>query len=277
MAIITLPTGYYQQHDADFSLEFPAEAYGGWKKEELPLSIEHTAVVVMHSWDCGTREEFPGWHRVVDYIPRSYEIAEKIIPPILDAARRAGMKIIHVVSSESYGAQYPGYAPVRDLCKDDKHASSRSIERDEASEKLWQFHSDVVFPGKENQADIQRGHAAMDIYPTTKPLGDEPVAKDSFQLSAWCEKEGINHLIYTGFAINMCLMTSPGGMVDLSRYGILCSAIYDAVTAVENKETIRTQTAKQIALWKVALLYGYVYGAEEFKKALNDYADHLNR
>lgn len=277
MAMITLPTGYYQQHDADFNLEFHAEAYGGWKTQELPLSIDHTALVVMHAWDCGTREEYPGWHKVVDYIYRSYEICEKVIPPILDAARRAGMKIIHVISTESYGLKYPGYAPVRKLCENDKHASSRRIVRDETIDELWKFHSDVVFPGKENQEDIRRGQSVMDFYPTVKPLGDEPIAKDSFQLSAWCEKEGINHLVYTGFAINMCLRMSPGGMVDMSRYGVMCSAIPEAVTGVENKETQRTQANKQMALWEVALLFGYVYGADDFIKALNEYAETLNQ
>ena len=70
--IIRVPASYYQQFDADFNREVPAEGYGGWKRAEVEVSLQHTAVVVMHAWDCGTREEYPGWHRAVEYIPRSY-------------------------------------------------------------------------------------------------------------------------------------------------------------------------------------------------------------
>ena len=46
---IRLPAHYYQQFDADFSLEVPAEGYGGWRSAPVELSWEHTAVVVMHA------------------------------------------------------------------------------------------------------------------------------------------------------------------------------------------------------------------------------------
>ena len=72
--------GYYQQFDADFSRDMPAEGYGGWKKAEIEIAPEHTAVVLMHAWDCGTREQYPGWHRCADYIPRAGEICRTVLP-----------------------------------------------------------------------------------------------------------------------------------------------------------------------------------------------------
>ena len=52
---IRLPASYYQQFDADFKLDVPGEGYGGWRKSEIEISRDHTAVVVMHAWDMGTR------------------------------------------------------------------------------------------------------------------------------------------------------------------------------------------------------------------------------
>ena len=49
MRTVRLPTWYYEQGDADYSLDVPAEAFGGWQQAELPLSLEHTAVVCMHA------------------------------------------------------------------------------------------------------------------------------------------------------------------------------------------------------------------------------------
>ena len=65
---------------------------------------------------------------------------------------------------------------------------------------------------------------------------------------------GVNHLVYAGFAINSCLLTSPGGMFDMSRHDIMCSTIRQAVTAIANKETARKELAKELAMWYVELL-----------------------
>ncbi len=78
----------------------------------------------------------------------------------------------------------------------------------------------------------------------------------------------VNHLIYSGFAINMCLQNSPGGMIDMARYGIMRSVLRDAVTAVENKETAEDELAKEIALWLVAVNAGFVFDVESLVAAL---------
>jgi hypothetical protein len=94
------------------------------------------------------------------------------------------------------------------------------------------------------------------------------VAEDDHQLFALCERDGITHLVYVGFAINWCLLASPGGMIDMSRRGLMCSTIRQATTAVENKETARLQLCKEEALWRVALAFGFVYDVEDFVMAI---------
>ena len=109
MGTVTLPTWYYEQGDADDSLDVPAEAFGGWQQAELPLSLDHTAVVVMHAWDCGTREQFPGWHRVVEYIPRADAVCRTVFPRLLEAVRRSPLPLFHVVGGGDYYKELPGY------------------------------------------------------------------------------------------------------------------------------------------------------------------------
>ncbi len=77
----------FSQFDADFARDVPAEGYGGWKTADLPLEIEHTALVVMYAWDCGTREQYPGLHRAVEYIPRAQDICKNIFPRLLGTVR----------------------------------------------------------------------------------------------------------------------------------------------------------------------------------------------
>src|SRR3990172_4086620 len=99
---------YYQQFDADFSRDVPGEGYGGWKEAEVELAPEHTAVVVMHAWDCGTREQSPGWHRACEYFPRADEIIRTVFPRLLSAVRESDLRLFHVVSGGEYYKHYPG-------------------------------------------------------------------------------------------------------------------------------------------------------------------------
>ena len=267
MDTIELPAHYYQQFDADFARDVPGEGYGGWKTADVEISWEHTAVVVMHAWDAGTREAFPGWHRAVEYIPRATAICQRVFPPLLQAVRQTGFKLIHVAGGGDYFKACPGYQKALSLAGPSP-AGPIGVEGDEVLAKLQAFRAAQVFVGSHNQADVQRGFKALDFAPQARPQGDEWVVCDTHQMAAVCRHLKVNHLIYAGFAINWCLLLSPGGMAEVSKYGILCSAFRQAVTAVENRETARQELGKELGLWRVALAYGFVFDVEPFILAL---------
>ncbi len=61
---------------------------------------------------------------------------------------------------------------------------------------------------------------------------------------------------------------SPGGMEEMSRYGAMCSAIRQATTAVENRASARHEWAKELALWRVALAWGFVFDVDDVIQSL---------
>lgn len=262
-----ITASYYQQFDADLSLDVPGEGYGGWREAEIELSPEHTAVVVMHAWDMGTPEQYPGWHRCVEYIPRAQRICAEIFPPLLGAIRKSPLKLFHVVGPGEYFKTYPGYKHALELAG--PQPAVESVQPDPVLEKLQAFRSEHVFVGAHNQADVSKGFADLDFAPEARPIGSEPIAENSEQLFGLCKEAGINHLIYMGFAIDACLLMAPGGMIDMHRRGMMCSAVRQAVTAVECKETARNELAKQVALWRVTG-FGFVFDAENVIQALRD-------
>ena len=262
----SIPTWYYQQFDADYSLAHPGEGYGGWQKSELPLNPEKTAVVLMHAWDNGTYAQYPGWYRAVEYIPRAYKICTELLPPFLKEVRESSLKLFHVASPNQVLGKYPGYASTAALAGEEPRLPR--IAPDATLEELHRFRSEHVFVGTHNAEDVRNGQRELDFFPTVRPVGNEPVACTSHQLYSLCREYGINHLIYTGFAVNMCLTVSPGGFVDLSRYGVMCSIVRDLTTAVENKETCRLELNKAYGLWQFAILSGFVYD-------LNDITDYI--
>jgi hypothetical protein len=58
-------------------------------------------------------------------------------------------------------------------------------------------------------------------------------------------------------------------MVDMHRHGVLCSVIRDATTAVETRETARSQLAKELGLWRVSVQFGFVFESRDVIHALN--------
>lgn len=261
-----LRASYYQQFDADLALDVPGEGYGGWGEAEIELAPEHTAVVVMHAWDSGTPEQYPGWHRCVEYMPRARAILADVFPPLLEAVRASDLKLFHVVGGGDYYRDYPGYKHAVELAG--PQPPVESIERDPSIDRLTEFRAEHVFVGRHNELDVARGFADLGFPAEARPVGDEPIAENSEQLFALCKDAGVNHLIYAGFAIDWCLLMSPGGMLDMSRRGVMCSAIRQAVTAVENKETARDEIVKQIGLWRVALAFGFVFDMDKLVAAV---------
>jgi hypothetical protein len=257
---------YYQQFDADYTRDVPGEGYGGWKKAAIEIAPARTALVVMHAWEQGTREEFAGWHRAVEYIPRAQEICRKVFPPLLKAARERDWKIFHVVGGGNYYQHLAGYRRACALAE--KEAAWPQIASDETADALRAFKREHSFVGPHNERDVARGFGQLDFSDEARPRENEGVAETTAQLFALCRAEGVNHLIYMGFAINYCLMWSPGGMIDMVRHGCLCSAFRQAVTAVENRESARQESHKEAALWAVAMAMGFVFDVEDFLSAL---------
>lgn len=262
-----LPAQIYQQFDADPGQPVPAESFGGWRTIDAELAPAHTALVVMHAWDCGRPQEFPGWRRAVEYHPRAEHLLAAVFPRLLAAVRRSPLPVFHVVGGDrDYYSHLPGYR--RALALAGNPPPPARVPADPAWEELRRLRAARGFPGTHNAPDIAAGFARLDFAPAARPVGDEGVAANSAQLLALCLAGGINHLIYVGFALNWCLLMSPGGMVDLTRHGCLCSTIREAVTAVENRETARYELEKRQALWRVAVEFGLVFALEDFLRAL---------
>lgn len=268
-----LPAQLYRQFDADPARAVPGEGYGDWHTVEAELAPAHTALVVMHAWDCGRTGEFPGWERAVEYRPRAERILAEVFPPLLAAVRRSPLPVFHVVGGDrDYYSHLPGYRPSAPPAREP--GSPPPVARDPVFERMQQLRAAQGFPGAHNAPDIAAGFARLDFAPPARPVGGEGIAKDGTQLAALCHARGVNHLVYVGFALNWCLLMSPGGMVDMKRRGCLCSTIREAVTAVENRETAREEREKSQALWRVALEFGFVFALDDFLKALP--AKHTN-
>ena len=117
---LTLNGEYYRHYPVDFAEgNEGAIGFKGWGGgEEITVSADETAIIPMHIWNIDISPELPftsegpagGVMDMLEWASRSAPIIKTVIPPVLAAARQAGIPVIHVASGESYAKKYPGYS-----------------------------------------------------------------------------------------------------------------------------------------------------------------------
>src|SRR5690242_13749326 len=133
-----LPAQLYRQFDADPARDVPGEGYGGWHTVEAELSPTRTALAVMHAWDSGPPNAYPGWRRAVEYTPRAERILQKVFPPLLAATRRSALPVFHVVGGDhDYYSHLPGYQQTALLVRET--ATAPLVPRDATYSRMRQL------------------------------------------------------------------------------------------------------------------------------------------
>lgn len=260
--VLKLDTQIYRNFDADYARDVPAEGFGGWTSMPVELPLEETAIVSMHAWTCCSPEQHPLTSRTQEYPLRAKRILETVFPPLLGAARAAGMTVLHVVGGGDYYQHLPEYKHSVKLAGADPEFTGDAPHSD-ANIRFRAMKAQADRKTKPDRAAEAAEGYRVDFAPEARPLPGEGIAENGAQLNALCRERGVSHLIYIGFALNWCLLTSAGGMRDMARRWYFCSVIADATTAVENKESARTEAHKEEGLWRVSTGYGFVFDSKQ--------------
>ncbi|HZO88455.1 MAG TPA: cysteine hydrolase family protein [Chthonomonadaceae bacterium] len=249
---ITLPVQFYRA--------VPTSHPEGHVREDWTLDLNKTAFVALHCWNVGAPDgpPVPEDYWVDLGSPQNHELGWQVLTdalvPALAAARGAGMPVVHV-QSELIGRRYPhlqppmppreaqpvhGWSPVSD------HASHRAARVHGAGFMEWEGWKQLDAPGP------------------AKPLDTEPVVVATDQFDAWLREKGIDTLIYTGFATNLCILDAPAGMKPMAGLGYRCVLLREATLAVEFPETMQERIHTQTALRYIEAWVGYTASVRDF-------------
>lgn len=269
---ISVPAHFYQQFPVDYLATHPAIGFRGWCTRILSMPLEESALVPMHLWNVGLVKElpwgpdspYPGWTRMAEWVPRCRRIIRETIPPVFEAARAAGLWIVHVASSASYAERYSGYEKVKALAGPEPEPPTGAVKSD------WVEEHTLERFGEGHSEDVAAGSRYLDFPPDLRPLDEEPVVVTTHQFNTFLREQGIWNLIYVGFAINWCLWFSPCGMSDMRRLGYRCSTIRQCVTTVERKESAPGMVNLQEAMWRTSLMFGYILDDQPFIHGLRE-------
>jgi nicotinamidase-related amidase len=251
--LLHLPCRYYRVYtDPDVPC---VEANFHHVERSLPIPVEQAALVLVDVWST---------HYIDSWLQRAGEVTRSQIVPLLEAARRVGMTIVHAPSpqvAKKYGA--PPSAPV---------ASRRSPDDWPPAEfrGLYRAGAYAAF-GRNSEPRLQEALARyvddLKIAEPALPREGEPVIRDGAQLHALAAERQILHLLYAGFATNWCVMYRDYGMLAMSQLGYNLILVRDATTGVEFHDSVASLAATDIQIREIETKYAWSTSTEAFVAA----------
>jgi nicotinamidase-related amidase len=240
----------------------------GYETHAVELDPAATAFVAMHCWNIGCEggpEIDPNYCVGMGYyesVREADRIIRECIRPAMDAARKAGVLVCHV-ESETIGAKHP--------------------EAQEDLDPPGQPSSDAppppVVPGWREQI-VARSHGAdyatkspygrMDRAKIVAPEPGEPYAYQTGQLDRALRRHGIENLIYSGFATDMCVLRAPGGIEPMAPFGYRIFLVRDATVGVECPDTFGERIATRWGIRYFETHYGDTITTDDFIRACGE-------
>lgn len=273
--IISLPWHMYRHFPADFSRwREAAVGFRGWDSEVRELDLNRACLALMHFPSTGLTPDtefgpdcrVPNSLGTVEWVPRTMEVVMFRMPRLVEAARAAGLQVVHILGG-------PGSGPVWDASAaqfgepppdDPDVIPGGAAWKDRHMRDVF----DLPRPPRDENDPGAAGLSVPLAETILTPREGDLMAATSWQLHRLLSARGIDHIIYTGWALNWCLWFSPGGMADMSRKGYLCSAVRGGCVAIENRESAVGEGNLEYAYWKTSTMFGYIFDLHELTGAL---------
>ena len=243
----------------------------GYKTEPIELDPARTAFIAMHCWDIGC-EGGPPLDRnywVGMGFPQTFQEAERIlreqIRPAMDAARHAGVTVCHVESAK-IGEQHPEAQEDLDVPPAQEKSETRNS-KPETGPVLtdWMTRMSARFHGADYATNPP--YTSMDRAKIVAPLPGEPFVYQSGQLDRALRRRGIENLIYSGFATDMCVLRAPGGVEPMLSSGYRMFLMRDATIGVEMPDSFEERIATRWAVRYFETHFGDTITADDFIQA----------
>lgn len=256
-------------------LRFPGRYYRtlpidrpGYEAEPVELDPVRTAFVGMHCWNIGCEDgpEIDPRYWVGMGCYESLREAERImrecIRPAMDASRAAGVLVCHVESA-AIARKHP------DAQQDMTPPAVAPTQRPPAP----------VVPGWREQI-LARSHGAnyaaaspyarMDRALVVEPRPGEPFVAETAQFDRALRRRGIENLIYSGFAADMCILRAPAGIEPMAPLGYRLFLMRDATLGVECQDTFAERLSTRWAMRYFEMHYGDTVLFADFVRACRE-------
>ncbi|MHC4227041.1 MAG: isochorismatase family protein [Planctomycetota bacterium] len=227
----------------------------------------------MHPWNLGEPDgpypfvpgaRIPG--EAGDWVPRAHHIIADKIEPVLEAAREAGVAVFHLAQN-TYAPGYPQYLEIAsdpELQSPEKRIEYKVCVEPRTVEEMWETEYGTNFPGPVWKTNAEKFGIAKSL----RPLSDEAVFLNGWQLNGLCRRKKIDTLLYVGFMADLCLVNIPGAIREMShKFKYRCVVLRDCTTAYEFAETVDGNWMTFAAIRLVESSMGYSATSDDFISA----------
>jgi nicotinamidase-related amidase len=280
---LAIPIRYYQFARL-YGPGMPPHGTEGLHEKLLEKPPSQIGVVAVHCWNLGEPSgpfpigpdaHCPG--EAADWVPTAHEIITERINPLLGVARNVGVSVFHL-AAKAYADRYPQYrkiaadpelqpsTPQEDLIAGSVRPVSETARHQELLGRdfpgaVWETHSEI-----------------FDISQSVKPLSDDYVFLNGWQLNGLCRRLDIDTLFYCGFMANICLLEIPGALREMAtRFNYQCVVLRDCTTAYECADTVDGNWMTSAAIRVIEQGLGYSASSRDFIAAAERYQHDRNR
>ncbi len=237
----------------------------GWHEREITVPAAQTALVLVDCWDR---------HPVESFQERAAQIAHEKISPTLEACRESGVMVVHA-PSPAVAQKYPQRL---------KCAGNEELVRSQNSEAAWppaDFRQRVgrydgnpygrpAEPTLEQWLDDENLIPARRIMELLEPRADDFVVATGEQLHRLCRDQQILHLLYAGFAANICVQFRDYGMRPMHDRGYHTILLRDCTAAIEGSHTLPGEWLLEAAIFNIELKVGCSTTAQQLQEACRE-------
>lgn len=196
------------------------------------LPVGQTALVLVDCWND---------YLLDGYVQRTAGICRDFILPAVRACRAAGVAVVHA-PSEEWAVNYMGWRPYAEAGGDNEAENGAGWPPAAFRLRQGDFEDfEVPRTGREAGYLAWCREFPEPRLRISEYLGPEPgdiVVGDGPELQRFCEDREILHLIYAGFAVNVCMQDRCYGMRPMRARGYNTILLRDCTTAIESAETI---------------------------------------
>ena len=160
------------------------------------------------------------------------------IVPAFDAARQVGMTVCHVEPT-IIARKHP------EACEDEDPPDPPPSH---TPPPVVPGHSEAMRDRAHGKYLEGSPYTQMDRAAIVAPQPGDVYCHQTGQLDRALRRRGIENLIYTGFATDMCVLRAPGGIEPMIEFGYRLFIMRDATLGVEYPDTFDQRTITESAL-----------------------------
>lgn len=272
METLKIKARFYRSYPMDVSAAHPALGHLGEDETVLDIPKSQAVVAGMHLWNIGEPDgpdvtpHGPDWSitKLYDFYRDAARALNENIGPILKAARKAGLPVVHVATSR-YAHHYPQYRQTVETYGEESR-SSLPVCLDRSWRDQFTRH---VFGSDVDAVEISRVKNKIRVSRAAAPAPSDHMVINDNQFTHLLRGLNANTIFYVGFATNACLLfIGRGGIHDMKRLGYRIILVRDATAALEEKQTALSGANQQTAIRWTERHFGYSCASRDLLAAL---------